>query len=137
MKHVNLFSGIISIIIGVVFSSILFSMKSDKCYILIPFILGGFTFIINGIALIIKDRSLNFKNSNIDPIKNALIATKLSNISFKIYIYSFLTLWFGFLIVFDFLAIKKLNKQNLILLIFSLLFWAIGFWILKKIKRLH
>lgn len=48
----------------------------------------------------------------------------------KIYIFSFFSYWFGFLLYFDFISFKN---QEYYLILFSLLFWIVGIYLFKKI----
>lgn len=54
----------------------------------------------------------------------------------KLYLIGFFIFWFGFLIVFDYLAIKDWNNGGNRMFFFSLLFWVVGIYFIKNnIKR--
>ena len=57
-------------------------------------------------------------------------AQGLSNIAYYIYIFGFLIFWFGFLIVFDYHAIKSWSNGGSRLFLFSLIFWLVGICVL-------
>jgi len=64
---------------------------------------------------------------------------KVRNIVNYIYIFCFLLFWFGFLIVFDTVAIKSWSDGGNSMFFSSLIFWAVGIYILinniKKSKK--
>ncbi len=82
-----------------------------------PFLLAGIGLFLNGVLPLIF-----YKNVN-----------KVKNIGMKIYLLAFGLFWFGFLIVFDYLAIRD---GSIKLLLFSLIFWVAGiFGVVVKFKE--
>ncbi|MDD2376985.1 MAG: hypothetical protein PHD15_06220 [Clostridia bacterium] len=81
----------------------------------------------------ISDNPINEKtdtekteNENIDNNKI------FKNLGMKIYLIGFSLFWFGFLIIFDYTAIQQKNVE---LLLFSLIFWIAGLFVVKKIFK--
>jgi len=105
-------SDIYKIVFGLIFTgvsmSMLLSVEGMAKLFLVPFVVCGVAVIIMGVSSL-KGKSLNLGN--------------------KIYIISFLTFWFGFLIVFDYTAIKD---GNWTMVLFSLIFWVAGIFVAYK-----
>ena len=60
---------------------------------------------------------------------------KINKFSDNLYLYGFLTFWFGFLIVFDYFAIKDWANGGSTMFFISLTFWAAGIFMLFKKRK--
>lgn len=137
MKKMRLTNGIITIIVGIFFSCICMKLlMKSKSIIPLPFFLVGFFIILFGIMEIWQ--YLNEEKTQEEGLKIANLETilKWKRVAAKSYIYFFLTLWFGFLIFIDFIAIKHRHNGGMEMVYFSLLFWLAGIIILiSTIKK--
>lgn len=149
----EVFSGIWITIVGAIFSvgSSMFVFKGvDNITKIagIPFLICGIAAVlIDGIPMIIK--GINTKKNTNDYVNGKLNMDKVKkseknfkkvrNIVNYIYIFCFLLFWFGFLIVFDTVAIKSWSDGGNSMFFSSLIFWAVGIYILinniKKSKK--
>lgn len=149
----EVFSGIWITIVGAIFSvaSSMFVFKGvDNITKIagIPFLICGIAAVlIDGIPMIIK--GINTKKNTNDYVNGKLNMDKVKkseknfkkvrNIVNYIYIFCFLLFWFGFLIVFDTVAIKSWSDGGNSMFFSSLIFWAAGIYILinniKKSKK--
>lgn len=149
----EVFSGIWITIVGAIFSvgSSMFVFKGvDNITKIagIPFLICGIAAVlIDGISMIIK--GINTKKNTNDYVNGKLNMDKVKkseknfkkvrNIVNYIYIFCFLLFWFGFLIVFDTVAIKSWSDGGNSMFFSSLIFWAVGIYILinniKKSKK--
>lgn len=109
IKAVNFIKLIRSFLITLVLVILFFNTSNGKL-ILIPFIICS-------IALLLKDLFIIFNKE------------KYLKIFDKLYIIGFFIFWFGFLIYFDYLCFIDKNYQ---LLIFSIPFWLVGIFFIKK-----
>lgn len=103
----------------------------------IPFFICGLPILMKGITYLIK--GLNFKKAlsddNVlaeDVFENEDKLNNVDKVWDKLYFVFFLLMWFGFLIAFDYVAIKNCEFS---MFIFSLLFWAAGILLAIKIFR--
>lgn len=145
----EVFSGIGTTIGGAIFSvvssKIVFKGADNITKIVgIPFLICGIAVLIYGISIIIKGintkkNTNNYVNGklNMDKVKKSeKNFEKVGNIVNYIYIFGFLLFWFGFLIVFDTVAIKSWSDGGNSMFFFSLIFWAVGIYILiNNIKK--
>ena len=61
---------------------------------------------------------------------------KVNTITNKLYIIGFFIFWFGFLIVFDYIAIKDWPNGGSSSFLFSIIFWIIGIHVfINKFKN--
>lgn len=142
-SFVEVFSGIVTTIGGAIFSSvssmIIFKGADNITKIIgISFLICGIAVLIYGISIIIK--GINTKKNTNDYVKEKLNIDKVKkseknfekvgNIVNNIYIFGFLLFWFSFLIVFDTAAIKLWSAGGNSIFFFSLIFWAVGIYIL-------
>lgn len=84
--------------------------------IVIPFAIAGIGLVIAGLI------DLLFKNK----------ITKFDNLGKNIFKVGFLVFWCGFLVVFDYIAIKS-NQFEIV--IFSLIFWIVGIYVVFRKKK--
>lgn len=84
--------------------------------VIIPFAIAGIGLVIKGVI------DLVFKNK----------ITNFDNLGINIFRVGFLIFWCGFLILFDYLAIKANSFETVI---FSLIFWVVGIYIVFKKKK--
>ncbi len=147
--YIDIFSGIGATISGIVFSifSLIFIFKGEDIIVKIigiPFLICGLAVLIFGISLIIKGTNTK-KNLN-DYVNDKLNKNKVEkseknfekveNIVNNIYIFGFLIFWFSFLVMFDIFAIESWTVSGCSMFFFSLIFWAVGVYVLiKNIKR--
>lgn len=93
------------------------STKDDMTRIIvIPFVIAGIGLFIKGLI------DLLFKNK----------ITKFNNLGKNIFKIGFLVFWCGFLVFFDYLAIKS---NQLEIVIFSLIFWFVGIYVVFRRKK--
>lgn len=92
------------------------------------------TVALKSIIYFIINFNINKENQNISDknVKLTNVLINLNNFMDKLYLIIFFTIWFGFLIIFDYIVLKKINDGGLILLLFSLIFWYAGFKTLYK-----
>lgn len=146
----HFYGGICAIIFSIAFTGFLIKMfliNSDMFskVIMIPFILCGIAVFIKSIFTFLQGINMrkalkDFSNqdfSNIEKIeKKQKSFNKGTNFALKLYIIVFHCFWFGFLIFFDYSAIKDWNNGGSALFLFSLLFWIAGIFSLRKtLKR--
>ena len=137
---ISFIGGIFAIIFGLIFCVFCLNMFFKGGGIdLIPFGICGIAILIYGISALAH--SLNTKKA-VNDVMNGEIVTQeeykeqekkaqgLSNIAYYIYIFGFLIFWFGFLIVFDYHAIKSWSNGGSRLFLFSLIFWLVGICVL-------
>lgn len=144
-----IFRGAQTLFGGAIFSSVTFwiFIKGADTFTkvaILPFLICGVAVLINGISVLIQ--GLNMKKT-INNIESGAIydeskveethkkMEKISRFSDNLYLYGFLTFWFGFLIVFDYLAIKDWSNGGSSMFFLSLIFWAAGIFMLIKKRR--
>lgn len=143
---ITLYSSIGTIIVGLVFSGFCFSVfiKGADTFsrvVIIPFLICGIAVFIKGLSLLFQGINMmkavknvedcNFSNAvEIEKTHKKLI--KADNFTNNLYIFGFLIFWFGFLIVFDYLAIKDWSNGGSSMFFFSFIFWVAGIFILAK-----
>lgn len=99
-----------------------------------PFLICGIAILFQSIVSIVW-AFISFKSRD-KMEKFDILLSKIQTITSRIYIIGFLIFWFGFLIIFDYNLIKEINENGLPLLLFSLIFWAVGIFIAyKNFKR--
>ncbi|MBR3152078.1 MAG: hypothetical protein IKF52_00460 [Clostridia bacterium] len=131
----------IYIIIGCVFISIImgsifiFAANFITRLFVIPFLICVLAMLIRAIISLCK-RLISRKNSSDEGTsarKTIEKMNKTDNIFDKVFTVGFLLFWFGFLIVFDYNAIKQ---GQVSLLVFTIIFWIIGIYVtIKEFKR--
>lgn len=142
----NLFNSIGTIIGGLIFSGFCFFVfikGADTLtkVVIIPFLICGIAVLIKGLSLLFHGINMmksvknvevgNFSNTvEIEKTHQKLI--KVDNFTNNLYIFGFSTFWFGFLIVFDYLAIKDWSNGGSSMFFFSFIFWIVGIFILVK-----
>lgn len=141
---ISLISSLLILIFGLLFSGfflifgIIRGADLFTKIVCIPFFICGLSVIIRGLSLFLQAVNMlkslnsmeNYNFSNVD--KNEVIQEKLikiANWSNNIYIFGFLLFWFGFLIFFDYTAIKDWENGGNMLFFFSLIFWIVGFFV--------
>ena len=135
----EVFQGIGTIISGSIFSGIcgwifIKAANSITRIVIIPFLISGLAVLIKGIVALLHGLNLR-KGMNDENISAESVFYKYEklNIAYKIfsklYIVGFLLFWFGFLIVFDYFAIKQ---GQMSMLAFSLIFWIVGIYVAIK-----
>lgn len=145
----EIFSGIGTTIGGAIFSGVssMFVFRGADNIIKIvgiPFLICGIAVLIYGISMIVK--GINTKKNTNDYVNGKLDMDKVEkseknfekvgNFVNYIYIFGFLLFWFGFLIVFDTVAIKSWSDGGNSMFFFSLFFWAAGIYVLiNNIKK--
>lgn len=145
-SFITLFSSIGTIIGGLVFSGFCFFVfiKGADTFtrvVIIPFLICGITVLIKGLSLLFQGINMmkavknvedgNFSNAiEIEKTHKKLI--RADDFAHKLYIFSFLIFWFGFLILFDYLAIKDWSNGGSSMFFFSFIFWIAGIFILVK-----
>ncbi len=136
---------IFQIIGGLIFTFIcffIFILGTDifSKFAISPFLICGIAITIKGIVI------LNHNIVNFNEIKNYNIQnkdqkankdlSKFNLISSHLYGIGFLIFWFGFLIFFDYLAMKQINSGGIQLILFSLIFWLAGIYVaFKEFKK--
>lgn len=115
-EPVSVYQHIITTISGAIFTAIMMWLETKAAdnatrVILLPFFIAGMGVFLQGLLPLVF-----YKNQRI-----------VANIGKKIYLFGFLLYWFGFLIVFDISAIRD---KNIGMALFSLVFWAVGIWLL-------
>lgn len=145
-----LFKAIKNIIVGIIFSSVfiyIFINGADTFtrVAIIPFFIGSTSILIKHAWLLIKEiiiiKSIknNENNNSFDILESGKsydISTKINKLANNIYVFGFLIFWFGFLIVFDYSAIKDWNDGGNSMFFFSIIFWIVGISIfIKNFKR--
>jgi len=144
--------GIETTIVGTIFcvilSMLIFHSADNITRIsIIPFLICGLSIFIRGILMIIKGihlkkRTDDFVNGNLvdmDKVaKKEKVFSIMEVIANNIYVFGFLLFWFGFLIIFDTIAIQSWSNGGNRMFFGSLIFWAAGIFVLitktKKIK---
>lgn len=142
----NIISGIFTMLPGIALGvfCIFLITKGDgpiEKILVLPFGLCALAVILKGISLILEGINLiaylyKIQKEDYCKIKilekNSYKIIKTNNLSNKIYIIGFLIFWYGFLIFFDYLAFKSWNENGKQLFFFSLLFWAVGIYVIYK-----
>ena len=129
-KVINISSGIYTILFSLVFLGfcLLVFIKGSgviERIAITPFIIAGFACLIYGINILF--------NGNSEKRKKFVVIERISQ---NVYLFGFLLFWFGFLIFFDYLAIKDWSDGGSTMFFFSFVFWAAGIYILvKKFKK--
>ncbi len=139
----EIFSGIVTTITGAIFSgfsSMLIFRGVDNItkIVGIPFLICGLAVLIYGISSIVKgikekkniNNYINGKLNRDKVEKSKKNFMEVKNLVHHIYTFGFLLFWFGFLIVFDVIAIKSWSNGGNSLFFFSLIFWFVGIYIL-------
>lgn len=138
----ELLRGISTIIGGSIFSGVcgwVFIKAADSItrIVIIPFIICGLAVLIQGIIALLQGLNLR-KGMNDEKISAESVFDKHEKLNIadkifsKLYIVGFLLFWFGFLIVFDYFAIKQ---GQMSILVFSLIFWIAGIYVaIKNLK---
>lgn len=111
----------------------------------ISIFLVGISLCLYGISPII---SLIIKNKTVKDLQNGKIITdqelqsrnkkaeSIKNIGYKIYLIGFSIIWFGFLILLDFIFIGVWENGGNTMFLFSLIFWVAGiFALIKNLKK--
>lgn len=98
----------------------------------LPFMTCGVAIIIQGLSIILRGFfEQNNTSLKVDDVskneKRYFIVTKMTKLSSLMYMISFFSLWFGFLIVFDYQIIKECL---FFLLLFTIPFWIAGIYFL-------
>lgn len=109
--------------------------NADILILVIPFILCTIAVLIEKILAFILSCIMCFfirKEDYKRQIKVHELYRKMQTLSHKMYVIGFGILWFVFLIVFDYILIKKWTNTSIFGLLFSLIFWITGFAIIKK-----
>ena len=143
---ITLFSSIGTIVAGLVFSGFCFFVfiKGADTFtrvVIIPFLIFGIAVLIKGLSLLFQGINMmkavknvedgNFSNAvEIEKTHKKLI--RADNFTNNLYIFGFLIFWFGFLIVFDYFAIKDWSNGGSSMFFFSFIFWIAGIFILAK-----
>lgn len=143
---ITLFSSIGTIVGGLVFSGFCFFVfiKGADTFtrvVIIPFLICGIAVLIKGLSLLFQGINMmkavknvedgNFSNAvEIEKTHKKLI--RADNFTNNLYIFGFLIFWFGFLIVFDYFAIKDWSNGGSSMFFFSFIFWIAGIFILAK-----
>lgn len=102
--------------------------------VFIPFFICGLTILIRGFVYFIKGLNLKKALNDTDVLAEDVFENDdklniVDKIFSKLYLVGFLLFWFGFLIVFDYIAIRDGQTS---MFIFSLLFWAVGIFVAIK-----
>lgn len=101
---------------------------------IIPFLICGLAVLIKGIVALVQGLNLR-KGMNDENISAESVFEKYEKLNIadkifsKLYIVGFLLFWFGFLIVFDYIAI---TQGQMSMLAFSLVFWTVGIYVALK-----
>ncbi len=145
---ITIFRGIVTTIKGTIFSiissMIVFKGANTVTKIFgIPFLICGIAVLIYGISMIIigiiANRNTSDVNGKLDMNKvekNEKNFLKMKILSHNIYMFGFLLFWFGFLIVFDVVAIKSWSDGGNQLFFLSIIFWIAGIYLLiNNIKK--
>lgn len=103
---------------------------------IVPFLICGIAIIIKGIVTL-NQNIINYSGTNNcnTQSRNQIVnkdLTKFNSITSHLYTIGFLIFWFGFLIFFDYLAIKQINSGGIQLILFSLIFWVAGIYVVFK-----
>jgi len=102
--------------------------------VIIPFLICGLAVLIKGIVALVQGLNLR-KGMNDDNVSAESVFDKHEKLNIadkifsKLYIVGFLLFWFGFLIVFDYIAI---TQRQMSMLAFSLIFWIVGIYVAIK-----
>lgn len=151
-KISSICSPIFQIIGGLIFTFVcffIFILGTDifSKFAIAPFLICGIAIIIKGIFTLnhniinfngVSTNNISINNSNSNSNlqdRNEIInknLTKLNSITSHLFVIGFLLFWFGFLIFFDYLAIKQINNGGVQLILFSLIFWAAGIYVAYK-----
>ena len=109
--------------------------------VIIPFLICGIAVLIKGLSLLFQGINMmkavknvedgNFSNA-VEIKKTHKKIIKADNFTNNLYIFGFLIFWFGFLIVFEYLAIKDWSNGGSPMFFFSFIFWIAGIFILVK-----
>lgn len=106
---------------------------------IVPFLICGLSILFGGVISLIQNITNFNANNNYNALEqNEIInnnLNKLQAINSYVYPIGFLTFWFGFLIFFDYQAIKDINNGGLTTLLFSLIFWAAGISVAYKLFK--
>lgn len=106
--------GLISFFIWIILNS----ADNTTRIVIIPFLIAGIGIMLSGLIPILFPNKKN----------------RIKNIGSKVYLWGFGIFWFGLLIVFDYVCIQN---NNISLIIYSLLFWIVGiFMIYSKYRKL-
>lgn len=97
----------------------------------------SFTILLQGINMLkTLNKIENEEDFEIDEAqkkyKNIKKAGILTN---NLYLIGFFIFWFGFLIFFDYLAIKDWDNGGSRMFFFSLIFWVVGIYVIKSNKK--
>ena len=144
-----IFKGVQTVFGGVLFSSFTFwiFIKGADTFTkvaILPFLICGIAVLINGISVLIQGLNMKktinniesgtvYDESKVEETHNRM--EKINKFSDNLYLYGFLTFWFGFLIVFDYFAIKDWANGGSTMFFVSLTFWAAGLFMLFKKRR--
>lgn len=131
--------GISTIIGGGIFTGVcgwVFIKAADSItrIVIIPFLICGLAVLIKGIVALVQGLNLR-KGMNDDNVSAESVLDKHEKLNIadkifsKLYMVGFLLFWFGFLIVFDYFAIKQ---GQMSMLAFSLIFWVVGIYVAIK-----
>lgn len=145
---ITIFSSIRNIIGGFIvswFCLFMFVKGADTFskVVIIPFLICGLAVLITGFSHLFKGINMmktakskeygDFTKADETENKQEQIV-KVEKIGVKLYVAGFALFWFGFLIVFDYFAIKSWNDGGTVLFFFSLIFWIAGIIFLKNNK---
>ena len=145
----SIIKSISAIIGGLIISYFCFSVFFNTADVIsqifiIPFWICGIVVLINGFSFLfqvinmfkIYKSSENGDFSDLDNIENN--QNNLINFEHllnKIMVVVFFVFWFGFLIIYDYFALKSLADGGGIAFLFSFIFWGVGIYVaVKKFK---
>lgn len=146
---ITLLSSIGTIVGGLIFSVFCFfvfinGVDTFTRVVIIPFLICGIAVLIKGLLLLFQGINMmkavknvedgNFSNA-VEIEKNHKKLIKADNFTNNLYIFGFLIFLFGFLIVFDYLAIKDWSNGGSSMFFFSFIFWFAGIFIFVKTSR--
>ena len=135
------------IMAGISFSSIctfIFIKGADKItkIIIIPFLICSITVLIKGFIILfrsiimvklINTEKENVSNNKLKKMHNTI--KKIENSINKFYVVIFLTYWFGFLVIIDYISIKEWKDGGNSHFFLSFIFWFIGICIASRILK--
>ena len=144
---INSIKNIVASLIFLLICSIPLTKNTDNYtkLIITPFLICGNAVLIKGIITLFQGFKLlkatkniesgtTFEETEIETIQMKI--KKVNTITNKLYIIGFFIFWFGFLIVFDYIAIKDWPNGGSSSLLFSIIFWIVGIFVfINKFKN--
>lgn len=135
--------GLQSTIFGIIFCAIvlkfmIFGTSNVNYVVGFPFLICGLSVVLIGIVFLYRGTHSSSNASYDDLVKQDKtnkFFNKLDFIASNMYQIGFLLFWFGFLIFFDYQAILTWSEGGNQLVIFSLLFWAVGIFMVVKLFK--